>query len=130
MRYSSRSALTNVYSYSILPHCSFLALPERLNYSGTCAVHSESAYFSVARGVAYLTPVTGLIFLPEKVSDSANFCSEFFFPNSILLCSFLGLWSRFINPPLQSLVNQYFSQTFERLFSKRNIKGKALEVDV
>jgi len=33
----------------------------------------------------------------------------------------LGLWSRSINPPLQSLVNQDFSQTFERLFSKEEI---------
>ena len=52
-------------------------------------------------------------------SDSPNIFSEFFFPNSVLLCSFLGLWSGFINPPLQSLVNQYFSQTFERLFSRK-----------
>jgi len=55
------------------------------------------------------------------ISDAPNFFSEFFFPNSVLLCSFLGLWSRSINPPLQSLVNQDFSQTFERLFSKEEI---------
>jgi len=72
-----------------------------------------------------LTPVVGLNLLLEKVSDSPNFSLEFFFPNSILLCSFTGLWSGFMNPPLQSLVNQYFSQTFELLFSKKNIKGKA-----
>jgi len=29
----------------------------------------------------------------EKVSDSLNFFSEFLFPNFVLLCSFLGLWS-------------------------------------
>jgi len=58
-----------------------------------------------------VTPVAGLDLLPEKVSDSPNFSSEFFFPNSDLLCSFLGLWIGFINPSLQSLVNQYFSQT-------------------
>jgi len=79
-----------------------------------------------------LTPVAGLNLLRQNVSDSQNFFSEFFLLNSVLLFSFLGLGSGFINPPLQSSVNQYFSQTFERLFSnlKRNIQGKAPEVYV
>jgi len=68
-----------------------------------------------------LTPVAGSNLLPEKVSDSPNFFLEFFFLNSVLLCAFLGLWSGFINPPLQSLVNQSFSQPFEQLFSKRKL---------
>jgi len=55
----------------------------------------------------------------EKVSDSTNFPYRVFFQNSFLLCrSFLGLWSRFINLPLQS--TQYLSQKFERLL-KRNL---------
>jgi len=60
----------------------------------------------------------------KKESEREIMLSEFFFPNSVLLCSFLGLWpagSGFTNPPLQSLVNQleYFSKIFERLFSKK-----------
>jgi len=55
-----------------------------------------------------LSPVAGSNLLLEKVSDSPNFFSEFVFPNSVFLCSFLGLWSGFVNPQLQSLVNQYF----------------------
>ena len=58
------------------------------------------------------------------ISDAPKFFWEFFFPSSVLLFSFLGLWSRSINPPLQSLVNQYFSQTFERLFSKEEIRNQ------
>jgi len=77
-----------------------------------------------------------------------GFFSEFFFPNSVLLYFFgfwihtastpitsgthtvllysiLGLWSGFINPPLQSLVNPYFSQSFERLFSKKKHERKS-----
>jgi len=65
------------------------------------------------------------ILLLEKVSDSPNFFWEFVFPISVLLCSFLGLWSRFIHPPLQSLVNQYFSQKFERLFPKNSSERKS-----
>ena len=38
---------------------------------------------------AHMTPVAGSNLLPEKVSDSPNLFSEFFFPNSVLLCSFL-----------------------------------------
>ena len=59
------------------------------------------------------------IFSPGKIFHSPKNFSEFCLPNSVSLCSFLGLWSGFINPPLQSLVNQYFSQIFERLFSKK-----------
>ena len=40
-------------------------------------------------------------------------------PNSVCYVHFLGLWSGFINPPLQSLVNQFFLQISERLFSKK-----------
>jgi len=46
-----------------------------------------------------ITPVAGLNLLPGKVSDSPNFFLNFFFPNFVLLCLFLGLWSGFINPP-------------------------------
>jgi len=66
--------------------------------------------FRLRKPVIRLMPAAGLNLLPEKVSNSPSIFSEFFFPNSVLLCSFLGLWSRFINSPLQSLVNQYFSQ--------------------
>jgi len=43
----------------------------------------------------------------------------------ILLLNWVFLWSGFINSPLQSLVNQRFSQTYERLFSnfKRSLKS-------
>jgi len=68
---------------------------------------------------AHVTTVAGLNFLPGKVSDSPNFFSEFSFPNSVLLCFFLGPWSGFINLSLQSSVNQHSSQTIERLFSKK-----------
>ena len=48
------------------------------------------------------TPVAGLKMLQWKVSDSPNFFSEFFFPNFVLLCSFLWAveWNLWI-PPLQ-----------------------------
>ena len=38
---------------------------------------------------AHMTPVAGSNSIPEKVSDSLNFCSEFLFPNSVVLYSFL-----------------------------------------
>jgi len=84
-----------------------------------CKLDSTENLRSFLKYQPHLTPVAGHIFSLEKVSDSPNFFSEFFFPNSVLLCSFLGLWSGFINSPLQSLVNQHFSQAFERLFSKK-----------
>jgi len=72
-----------------------------------------------------VTPVAGSNLLPEKVSNSPNFFSEIFFPNSVTLCSFLGLRSGFINPPLQSLVTQHVSQIFQRLFSKKKSERKS-----
>jgi len=41
------------------------------------------------------------------------------FKNNFKKSALLALWSGFINPPLQSLVNQCFSQIFEQLFSKK-----------
>jgi len=42
------------------------------------------------------------------------------FKNNFKKSALLALWSGFINPPLQSLVNQCFSQLFEQLFSNEN----------
>jgi len=39
--------------------------------------------------VTIIMPVAGSNLLLEKVSDSPNFSSELFFPNSVLMCSFL-----------------------------------------
>jgi len=72
-----------------------------------------------------VTPVAGLNLLPVKVSDSPNFFSGFSYPNSVLLCSFLGLWSGFINPSQQFLGNQYFPQTLA-LFEKETSMEKPL----
>ena len=48
----------------------------------------------------HVTPVARLKLLRLKVSDSPNFFSELFFPNSVLLCSFLWAVDSWI-PPLQ-----------------------------
>jgi len=50
---------------------------------------------------------------------------ELFFRKEFQKSAFLVLWSGFINPPLQSLVNQCFSQTFwTALFEKKLWKVK------
>jgi len=56
---------------------------------------------------------------PGKILHSPKKFSEFCLPNSVSLCSFLGLRSGFINPLRQSFVNWSFSRIFERLFSKK-----------
>jgi hypothetical protein len=63
-------------------------------------------------------------FARESRLDSPNFFSELLFPNS----HSSGLWSGFINPPLQSLFNQCLIQTFDGSFRKRNLEGEAPKV--
>ena len=58
--------------------------------------------------------------------SNLNFFSDFMFPNPFYCVHSSGLWSGFINPPLQSLVNQCFLQTFERLFSKKKTERRSL----
>jgi len=62
-----------------------------------------------------LTPVAGLFIEAEHQNIFLERFSEKNFKKSALLV----LWSGFINPPLQSLVNQCFSQISEQLFSKK-----------
>jgi len=50
--------------------------------------HSSPHDGAVGIGIGF-TPVARSNLLPWKVSDSPNFSWEFFFPNSVLLCSFL-----------------------------------------
>jgi len=64
-------------------------------------------------------------FAQEKGTILRNCSWEFFLLDSVLLCLFLGLWSGYANLPLQSLVNQCFSQTLERLVTKQKREGES-----
>jgi len=64
------------------------------------------------------TPVAGSKLLGEKVSILGTLAWNSSFRIPFYSVHSLGLWSGFKNLPLQLLVNQCFSQTFERLFSK------------
>jgi len=75
-----------------------------------------------------LTSVAGSNLLLDKVSDSPKLFTKFFFPNSVFMCAFLGLWSGFINPPPQ--FNQPIFRTniwtalFERADPVNTLKEK------
>jgi len=65
-----------------------------------------------------------------KFAPGKGFWFSEFFPGNLLSesCFSLfisGAWTGFINPLLQSVVNKYFSQTFERLLPKKKYERKS-----